>query len=106
MTLPGHGCGYCTCASCEPLAELGLLCSHPRRLCHTQVSLSEQASQRRVQAQSANARINAKTSDGRIYSIDEGLETSVFIDPNRNVQVRITVSLQHLPRHTRVRVRA
>jgi len=53
------------------------------------VSLAERAQQQKRQAQAPNARINAKTSDGRLYSIDGGLEKKAFIDPNRTLDQTI-----------------
>eukprot|EP00038_Savillea_parva_P000591 m.97051 g.97051 ORF g.97051 m.97051 type:complete len:654 (-) comp10201_c0_seq1:1809-3770(-) len=61
------------------------------------VSLAEQAEQRERQARPANARINAKTEDGRIYSIDGGLETVAYIDPNRTLQQTIRRDAKPLP---------
>jgi hypothetical protein len=61
------------------------------------VTLSEQSEQRQRQAQPSNARINAKTTDGRIYSIDGGLETQAFIDPNRTLNEVLSTNSEPKP---------
>eukprot|EP00035_Acanthoeca_spectabilis_P010574 m.186940 g.186940 ORF g.186940 m.186940 type:complete len:658 (-) comp15066_c0_seq7:298-2271(-) len=62
-----------------------------------QVSLAERSEQQLRQAAPANARINAKTSDGRAYSIDGGLETKAYIDPNRSLGEVLTQTKEPRP---------